>query len=1480
MEPQANKYLRQKEWSKALVVFTEILKNTELTEFDKIRYTLDHAECLFQMKNYRMVVESCKNIIHTSVDKIGGYQARKKLLHALFLMKRYSEAELIAKDWLIQVHQYEEHFSLKCTLEEIIVVLNFPAKHKNTEELFDSLQSKLDEIMRSHKSIIKSLPKIDKPPVSYNCIYCNVLFNDKAELRAHCQTETHETLVMSDEGRDWRWRPPPRGFKSDNYALCHNWRDAQSCRYGGQCVEAHGVDELKEWKQRFKYREMKLLRAKEKEMFGSYTEEFLERLIKSVNPGSIMKETIEEVEFSSTTPLTSTVLSKNSQHEWTLFINTKRPLKAVALLQDTYRNHFHLSGITIKTAEIDIKNDQEWISPLQMTEEYKFSIDYKVRVVFKTDIFGTFRQSIVFDFYTEPVLVKHLCVDVVPDSEIDKINEIRREITVSMSERWTPENCDIFRFNSKIIESGSSEEWEEGLKAVYPVPETGKFTLSACTVSEKKFTKNNYRNRMHELLFVEEMARYDLLAHYNLTTKLQITHSYILSPNSTASSTAKYSSDGELFASLPLGKLLSEDSSEGRLILMNCNMVYLCPVRAEPTGKRQIYEAWIEDKGKTTIYLRLPAEMVRKLNITTDYDFEAHIQFQLNRVPYCIWHYVLDKMSNFRSIFPETFVEPTIPWSPSRQWSKDLDARLNLKQKEAIVAITTPLDVVLPPILVIGPFGTGKTFTLAQAIKELIREPGNRVLLCTHSNSAADLYIKDYLHPLVEKGDENARPLRIYYRRRWVTTVNPIVQKYCTIKLVNGARSFQVPTLDEVTRHKIVVVTLQTSIYLSAMGVQQGHFTHILVDEAAQAAECETIMPLALANDHSRIVLAGDHMQLGPDIYSTFAKNRMFHLSLLERLYEHYPNGFPCKILLCENYRAHEDIIQFASESFYDQKLVSSSKQPKHAAYYPLTFFTTRGEDVQDNNSTAYYNVSEVYEVVERIAELVRTWPTDWGDFSDQSIGVVTPYGDQVYRIRSELRKRRIDNICVERVTNVQGKQFRAIILSTVRTRLTCRNDSIDWEYGFLSNTKLLNTAVTRAQSLVAVVGDPIALCSVGRCSKIWEKFIHTCNLNNSLFGITWKTLKFQLDGIELKKIYSLNPLAPEFYPKSYNGPKTDPSKVLLQSIPKIIPTGPAAFPFGFIPPMLIPPNIPRFPMFYNLRPPTPCNQILPAPMTSAFNPGLRILPNEIRPILPQIPMLPKPPQTFPVPQTSPPFYMNNNPPPILPQPPPQFHSNNKLIQFMSNVHFPEVPVGLNDCINLLPQSMSLADMLLQPPHLQEQWYQYLRETSGIEAAEKFKYLLHTTNQKGSRIPDNNIFGRSTPQNCESPTFSWYDSPNNQLNFNKPVYMRDNVPPAEAHHSVLPLPAPQQLQSQSHQPPPPHVNGNSNNVAHNGAMPEGSSFMFHVRRQEGDIQRLINEEFANLRIDNDVSSDVAYNNPFTCSQQDSSSHPRFWKYFN
>lgn len=47
-------------------------------------------------------------------------------------------------------------------------------------------------------------------------------------------------------------------------------------------------------------------------------------------------------------------------------------------------------------------------------------------------------------------------------------------------------------------------------------------------------------------------------------------------------------------------------------------------------------------------------------------------------------------------------------------------------------------------------------------------------------------------------------------------------------------------------------------------------FTHILIDEAAQAMECEALTPMALVRPDTRIVLAGDYMQLSPEVRFLF----------------------------------------------------------------------------------------------------------------------------------------------------------------------------------------------------------------------------------------------------------------------------------------------------------------------------------------------------------------------------------------------------------------------------------------------------------------------------------------------------------------------------------------------------------------------------------------------------------------------------------
>lgn len=120
--------------------------------------------------------------------------------------------------------------------------------------------------------------------------------------------------------------------------------------------------------------------------------------------------------------------------------------------------------------------------------------------------------------------------------------------------------------------------------------------------------------------------------------------------------------------------------------------------------KRTVHEAQIEDKGKNVIYLRLSANTVTGLGLKADTSVKFDVQFQLNRIPYCEWHYAIDHIADFKIIFPDTFLEPIIPWSPKRQWVEIIDKKLNVKQREAVIAITTPTNISLPPILIIGLF--------------------------------------------------------------------------------------------------------------------------------------------------------------------------------------------------------------------------------------------------------------------------------------------------------------------------------------------------------------------------------------------------------------------------------------------------------------------------------------------------------------------------------------------------------------------------------------------------------------------------------------------------------------------------------------------------------------------------------------------------------------------------------------------------------
>lgn len=218
---------------------------------------------------------------------------------------------------------------------------------------------------------------------------------------------SHKNFPILD--RCWKFRPPPRGFTSESYVLCQNFVDSCICNFGSNCVEAHGNDELREWKERFEIRKNKLEKSLKTQYGKSYTEDLLERLHQSTNPEKIMKERLDGVEVTCSNEMNLTVSSKTCKREWIFVLKTSKVLKAVALLLDEHRTHFSIKHVypmlpgKQSTNQIDgcktLATDQEWLANVECSSDSSESVgneslvSHRVKICFSTDIYGKRRLN-------------------------------------------------------------------------------------------------------------------------------------------------------------------------------------------------------------------------------------------------------------------------------------------------------------------------------------------------------------------------------------------------------------------------------------------------------------------------------------------------------------------------------------------------------------------------------------------------------------------------------------------------------------------------------------------------------------------------------------------------------------------------------------------------------------------------------------------------------------------------------------------------------------------------------------------------------------------------------------------------------------------------------------------------------------------------------------------------------------------------------
>ena len=179
-------------------------------------------------------------------------------------------------------------------------------------------------------------------------------------------------------------------------------------------------------------------------------------------------------------------------------------------------------------------------------------------------------------------------------------------------------------------------------------------------------------------------------------------------------------------------------------------------------------------------------------------------------------------------------------------------------QQEAAEAILN--CSVGPPFLVTGPFGTGKTRLIARLTHQILHcdtEPKSRVLISVHHKQTADSYLWSFFTKLSRHFPLPCQVIRLV----------PDVNKERTHESCRNITTCTAEQLLHIFRKhedvRLVVTTNRTASRLwKDVGLPRGYFTHIFLDEAAQCTEPEALMPLLLAGPQTKIILAGDHMQV------------------------------------------------------------------------------------------------------------------------------------------------------------------------------------------------------------------------------------------------------------------------------------------------------------------------------------------------------------------------------------------------------------------------------------------------------------------------------------------------------------------------------------------------------------------------------------------------------------------------------------------
>ncbi|KAK9332581.1 P-loop containing nucleoside triphosphate hydrolase protein [Lipomyces starkeyi] len=562
------------------------------------------------------------------------------------------------------------------------------------------------------------------------------------------------------------------------------------------------------------------------------------------------------------------------------------------------------------------------------------------------------------------------------------------------------------------------------------------------------------------------------------------------------------------------------------------------------TGYEYSGYIWHVDRGKGEVIVRIDGLLLESNKF--------NVQFVLDEAFHSKCANAVEKLHDEMQLEPSGFVRKMLfPENEDGIMQETLssgvfdlewyDKDLNYEQQRAIDSILKRNygDV---PFLISGPPGTGKTKTMVELALQLVRvSPRCHILLCAPSDAAADTLALRLRLRL-----NNKELFRLNHFTRAFAEVPTELLAFCAIECVDSQDMFIIPEFKTLINYKIVVCSCRDANILNeaqcsnkslakiegymmeAFGNSQRtlHWSALLIDEAVQGTEPETVVPLRVVlpdmsyvDEVPIVVMAGDHRQLGPRTVSRQDKASQLDVSLFERLMERpfyaehplarkqqlrngrkprFPYIRPAFSNLVRNYRSHPALIAVPSSLFYYDTLLpeaanvnglcSWERLPNHNI--PMLFIENKSPDEMVEEGISWFNADEINlccSVAKHLVDrnLVRPF----------EIAIAVPFREQIRRIRHKLRQQRLRDVNVGPVESYQGAEHRVVIVCTTRTRERFVENDYQKGMGLIHEAKRFNVAITRAKELLVVIGNSDILQRDGN----WRALLSFC-YRNSLF--------------------------------------------------------------------------------------------------------------------------------------------------------------------------------------------------------------------------------------------------------------------------------------------------------------------------------------------------------------------------------------------